>query len=166
MADIIFLTGAPGSGKSTVAAKLHEILGSPWFEFGWIPEFRQLNPHTTISYEEEAAMSAENLALVVENYLKHGFENVIVTDLEDEKIVQMYERFVHNQRIIVRLHCDDETTKTRILERNNGNEYRDWEAALEISKNIAKRPPLDDEIVLDSGKMSVDELAQTILRAL
>lgn len=36
----IFLAGAPGSGKSSVAAAVQRKLGTPLFEFGWIPEFR------------------------------------------------------------------------------------------------------------------------------
>ena len=44
--DIIIIHGALGSGKSTTAKMLHEKLRSPWFEFGWIPEFRNLNPYT------------------------------------------------------------------------------------------------------------------------
>jgi hypothetical protein len=35
----IFVAGAPGAGKSTVAA-IQRRLGTPLFEFGWIPEFR------------------------------------------------------------------------------------------------------------------------------
>jgi adenylate kinase family enzyme len=37
MKDFIFIAGAPGSGKSTVAKALHDKLNSPIFEFGWIP---------------------------------------------------------------------------------------------------------------------------------
>ena len=47
--EIIVIHGAPGCGKSTVAALLHEQLNSPWFEFGWIPEFTNLNPCVSIS---------------------------------------------------------------------------------------------------------------------
>ena len=50
--DVILMNGAPGTGKTTVGSLLHEYYKSPWFEFGWIPEFRRLNPHTEISYEE------------------------------------------------------------------------------------------------------------------
>jgi dephospho-CoA kinase len=164
MADIIFFTGAPGSGKSTAAAKLHELTGAPWFEFGWIPEFRRLNPHTEISYEQEAQLSMENLTMVAKNYLRHGFTNVIISDLGDADIVQMYAAFDGYSRKIIRLYCDDETTKTRVLTRDNGNEFRDWEAALRISREIAARPMLTDEAAFDSAKMSPEEIAQAILQ--
>ncbi|MDR2360210.1 MAG: ATP-binding protein, partial [Oscillospiraceae bacterium] len=77
--NLIIVHGAPCCGKSTIAAKLHEHFKSPWFEFGWIPEFRNLNPHTEISCKLEEQLSFENLALVVRNYMKHGFESVILS---------------------------------------------------------------------------------------
>ena len=164
MADILFFTGAPGSGKSTVAAKLHEMTGAPWFEFGWIPEFRRLNPHTELSYEKESQLSMENLTLEGQNYLRHGFSNVIISDLADAMIVQMYEKFGEYSRKMIRLYCDDATTKTRVLTRDNGNEFRNWEAALRISREIAARQMLADEIAFDSAMLSPEEIARAILQ--
>jgi dephospho-CoA kinase len=80
----IFLTGAPGVGKSTVAAILQRRLGTPLFEFGWIPEFRSTGTRVT-SYEEDEALAFENLTLALKNYARHGFANIIVTDLEEKR---------------------------------------------------------------------------------
>jgi adenylate kinase family enzyme len=59
----IFIAGAPGAGKSTVAAVLQRRLGTRLSEFGWIPEFRDTD--TRISYEEEESLAFENLTLVL-----------------------------------------------------------------------------------------------------
>jgi adenylate kinase family enzyme len=50
----IFLAGAPGAGKSTVAAILRHRLGMPVFEFGWIPEFRNTGTCVTSCEEDES----------------------------------------------------------------------------------------------------------------
>ena len=68
-------------GKSTVAAILQRRLGTPLFEFGWIPEFRGIGTRVT-SHEEDEALAFENLTLVLKNDARHGFANIIVTDLE------------------------------------------------------------------------------------
>ena len=87
--DIIIIHGSPGCGKTTVSGKLHEILKSPWFEFGWIPEFCMLNPQTEISCGDEEQISFENLVLVCHNYIKHGFENIVLSDLNDKRMLDI-----------------------------------------------------------------------------
>ena len=165
MPTLYILRGAPGTGKTSLAAELHKTLHCPWFEFGWIPEFRNLNPHTEISYEDEVALSTENLILVSKNYFAHGYETVIVSDLEDERIPAFADAFhdIADVRILT-LDCDDETRTNRILTRDNGNEYRDTEAAAEIAEKI-RRTPYTDERRIDSGNMTTEELCKSVLLA-
>ena len=162
MSTLYILRGAPGTGKTALAAALHKELRCPWFEFGWIPEFRHLNPHTEISYEEECALSTENLILVTKNYFAHGFEAVIVSDLEDERIPDFADAFsgIADVRILT-LDCDDETRTNRILTRDNGNEYRDTTSAQKIAEKI-RRTPLIGEQRLDSGSMTAEELCECV----
>ena len=165
MPTLYILRGAPGTGKTSLAAELHKTLHCPWFEFGWIPEFRHLNPHTEISYEDEVALSTENLILVTKNYFAHGFEAVIVSDLEDERIPDFADAFsgIADVRILT-LDCDDETQTNRILTRDNGNEYRDTAAAEKIAKRI-RTIPYDGELRFDSGMMTAEEICKSVLLA-
>ena len=162
MPTLYILRGAPGTGKTSLAAELHKTLCCPWFEFGWIPEFRNLNPHTEISYEDEVAISTKNLILVTKNYFAHGFEAIIVSDLEDERIPNFADAFsgIADVRILT-LDCDDETRTNRILTRNNGNEYRDTEAAAEIAEKI-RRTPYTGERRFESGMMTAEEICRRI----
>ena len=160
---VIFITGAPGTGKSTVAAILHERLKCPWFEFGWIPEFRNLNPHTEISYEDEERMSFENLMLVTENYLRHGFENVILTDIREEFTDEVREKFGDRVRVIVLYSTSDEVIRERVLGRDNGNEYRNADEAVEINRRFIERMPKEGEIRVRCDDVSAEEAAQSVL---
>jgi cytidylate kinase len=54
----IFIAGAPGASKSAVAAIMQRRLGTPLFEFGWIPEFRNAGTRVT-SYAEDEALAFE-----------------------------------------------------------------------------------------------------------
>ncbi|WP_422661325.1 phosphotransferase-like protein [Paenibacillus sp. EC2-1] len=51
--DFIILHGSSGNGKTTLSRKLHDHLRSPYFEFGWIPEFRSLTPSVQITQRQE-----------------------------------------------------------------------------------------------------------------
>ena len=87
MRAFIFLAGASGAGKSTLAAILQRRLGTPLFEFGWVPEFRGTGTRVT-SYGEDEALAFENLTLVLNNCVRHGFADIIVTDLEEKRTGQ------------------------------------------------------------------------------
>ena len=161
--DIIIIHGSPGTGKTTVATHLHERLKSPWFEFGWIPEFNQLNPHTRILPKKEEQLSFENLVLVCKNYLKYGFKNILLTDLQDIRMLDIATAFESYQYLIVTLYSNEDTLiKNRILNRNNGNEYRNVNEALNLNDKIKKRAPLANEMRLCIDGLSIEEMGDTI----
>ena len=162
--DIIVIHGAPGCGKTTIAQKLHAALKSPWFEFGWIPEHRNLTPHTEISYEEEAQIAFENLALVCRNYVRHGFENILLSDLEDRHVLSIPVALDGLSYTIFTLYSEsDDVIKQRILTRDNGNIYRDYEAAFLINQKIQQRSVLLHEIRIRSDNLSPDGITKQIL---
>ena len=165
--DVIIIHGAPGSGKTTTAALLHKKLCSPWFEFGWIPEFRNLTPYTEISFEQETEISFENLILVVKNYVRHGFKNIIITDINlDSQILQLSKVFSGLDYKLFTLYAKDDTLKNRILSRNNGNTYRDWKSAIKENYFLTSRPLLQNEVRICTEHIEVAEVVNKIVKEL
>lgn len=163
MADLIVVHSSPGNGKTTISSKLHEFYKTPWFEFGWIPEFRNLNPHTEISYMDEEKMTFESLVLVAKNYIRHGFGNVILSDLNDRRMIDIANEFKDYRFVIVTLYSeDDEIIKSRILERNNGNTYKNFEESIEINRKIKQRKLLPNEYRIRTDNHSDDEVAEQV----
>lgn len=162
--QIIVIHGAPGTGKTTISKKLHEHYKSPWFEFGWIPEFRNKNPYTEISCKDEEQMTFESLVLVTKNYVKHGFENIILSDLNDIRLLDIPSVFEDLDYIIFTFYGENESViKECILSRDNGNDYKDYEQAFIINRKILSRKTLPNEYRVCSGDKTPEAVISQIL---
>ncbi len=166
MKTFIFISGAPGSGKSTVAAALQRKLGTPLFEFGWIPEFRKTGSRST-TYTEDEALAFENLTLVLKNYAKHNFKNIIVTDLENKRTEQLAGVFKgYNYTILTLRLSNEELLKKRVVDESRSSGYRDWQESLSINQQLLRREAFPREVFIDIDKQSVDEIIENICLAI
>ena len=167
--DLIILAGSSGNGKSTVGKKLHELLKTPFMEFTWIPEFRSLNPHTSITPKEEEQIAFENMILVCKNYLHHKFENIIVSDFDDVRLLDLPIQFRDYSYVIIALYSEsDESIKERILQRKhtkpeNEESFDDYNFSINHNKIIATRKLLPNEYRVRTDNQTPDEIVERII---
>ncbi|MDB5254091.1 MAG: hypothetical protein JWL80_157 [Parcubacteria group bacterium] len=162
MKDIIVISGAPGSGKSTVAKILQEKLQSPLINLGWIRQWHLKRDWSDATFKEEE-MSFEILVQALHKYIENGYKNILVEDLEDEKVQRIPSVLEGINYIIVSLTIDsDEELKQRVLgERDSG--FKDWERAVKWNKDLKERTTLPHEYKIDNSHNNPETTAAKIL---
>ncbi len=163
MVDFIFIAGSPGSRKTTISNLLKNKLNNPpMIDFGWIREFHLDRKWKDASKKEEQ-MSFENLVFILKNYIKHGYKNIIVNDLQDFRIEQIPKKFSKYNYVIISLIVkDNEELKNRILgERDSG--FKDVKTALSWNKKIIERKNLQNEFKVDNTHRTPRKSVNTIL---
>jgi dephospho-CoA kinase len=160
--DLIVIAGAPGSGKTTVGDLLQSALKSPYIDFGYIREFHLDRDWLDESAREEQ-MSFENLVYIIKNYIRYGYENIIVTDLQDFRVRQIPELFAeYNYLIATMIIKSDKELALRIENRNDG--WRDVPRALAWNEQVQTRPLLLGEHRIDNTHNEPERTVEIILQ--
>ncbi len=160
--DLLVIAGAPGSGKTTVCDLLYAALQSPYIDFGDVRNFH-LDRHWSNQSPEEEQMSFENLIFILKNYVRYGYQNVILNDLKDFRVQQIPELFAgHNYLIATLISEKDDELATRIRNRTSG--FTNVERALNWNKEIQQRPLLAGEYRIDNTYNDPQQTADKILQ--
>jgi broad-specificity NMP kinase len=163
MPSLVVVGGAPGSGKTTVSKLLYETLQSPMIDFGDLRNFH-LDFLWKKANKQEEQMSFENIIYILKNYIRNGYKNVIVNDLQDFRIQQIPQIFENDDYMIVTLVLyDDEELKARVLNPSRDSGFRDVERALAWNQAVIERPALKNEHKLDNTVNRPEETAQEII---
>ncbi|HEU4561725.1 MAG TPA: AAA family ATPase [Longimicrobium sp.] len=164
MLELIVIGGAPGCGKSTLAAQLRDLLRGPWIDYGRLREFHLERDWSNQSPEEEA-MTFENLLSIIRNYIRHGYRNIVVDDLRDHRIQQI-PSVLHDVslRIVTLVVSDPAELRRRIETRNDG--WKDAEAAIAWNQRVLDRACVAHECKIDVTNRSPSVVLDDVLAEL
>lgn len=164
MKDLIVMAGSPGTGKSTVGELLYQRLSSVFIEFGYFREWH-LDREWKGANPKEEEMAFENLIYVVNNYKRHGYQNIIITDLQDARVQQIPVAFENMDYIIFSLYVDgDDELEKRIVARNSG--FKSVSAAVVWNRSLIQRPTLPNEYKINNTHNNPEQTLQIILQHL
>ena len=164
--SLIFIGGSPGTGKTTVSKLLKEKLNSPYIDFGVLREFH-LDREWKNANETEEQMSFENLIFILNNYIKNGYKNVIITDLLEKRIAQLHELFKKEEYKMFTLTVSgNDELKRRILEPTRDSGYRNYEEAIAWNQRESERKVLQNEIKIDTFNIAPEEVVRVIMEEL
>jgi len=120
-----------------------------------------------MSCADEEQMTFETLMLVCKNYIKHGFKNIILSDLNDKRLFDITEYFKDTSYVIFTLYSNnDDVIKQRILNRNDGNEYKNFKESFKINNMIKGRNTLPNEYRIRPDNQSADNVTSQIVSLL
>ncbi len=165
MTKIIFIAGAPGSGKTTISNQLKiKLEDCPLIDFSCIRNFH-LNKSWSNESDKEEQMSFKNLAFILKNYIKNEYPYVIVNDLLDKRIMEIPKVFDPVNYLIFSLVVNsDNELSNRVLDNTRDSGFRNVKKALKWNKQLIERDLLVNEFKIDNSSKNPRGAIKIILQ--
>ena len=161
--DFIFITGASGIGKTTLANGLLRHYRTTCIEQHMIPEFISRDGIEPMTGELEELTCWENLVAMLMCFHKLGYKNIIASDIDDLRTADIPIVFKGKKYITIKLVSSDlEQIREQMKNRPN-NGLIDFELQEKMNEKNLKRDALVNEVEIDvAGKTAEEVLKQAI----
>lgn len=158
MKDFIFITGASGIGKTTLANGLLAHYRTTCIEQHMIPEFFSRDGVEPMSGELEERTCWENQVAMLFCFHKLGYPNIIASDIDDLRTADIPIVFKGTNFITLKLVCSDlRQIREQMQNRPNGG-LIDLELQEKMNTKNMARAPLVNEVEIDIAGKSIDEV--------
>ena len=156
--DYIFVTGASGIGKTTLANGLLEHYKTTCIEQNMIPEFISRDGVEQMTGELEELTCWENLVAMLKCFHKLGYKNIIASDIDDLRTADIPIVFKGSNYITIKLVSSDlEQIREQMKNRSN-NGLIDYELQQKTNDKNLKREPLVNEVEIDVTGKNIEEV--------
>lgn len=156
--DYIFVTGASGIGKTTLAQRLLAHYKTTFIEQNMIPEFISRDGIESMTGELEELTCWENMVAMLKCFHKLGYKGIIVTDMDDLRTADIPIVFKGSNYITIKLVSSDlEQIREQMKNRPN-NGLIDYELQQKTNDKNLKRDPLVNEVEIDVSGKSIEEV--------
>ena len=160
MLDFIFIIGASGIGKSTLAQGLLNKYKTVVIEQNMVPEFISRDGSEKMTGELEEMTCWENTKAMALCFHKLGYKNIIVSDIDDLRTADIPIDFKGYRYVTLKLVCSDvEQLKKQMRDRPEGG-LIDYELQKKSNEKISTRDPLINEYVLDVTGLDISRVVE------
>ncbi len=159
--DFIFITGASGIGKSTLAKGLLQHYRTTCIEQNMIPEFISRDGTEPMTGELEELTCWENQVAMLLCFHRLGYRNIIASDIDDLRTADIPIVFKGKRYITIKLVSSNlEQIQRQMINRPSGG-LIDLELQEKMNEKNLKRAPLVNEYEIDvAGKTAGEVLKQ------
>ena len=163
MKDFIFVTGASGIGKTTLANGLLEHYKTTCIEQHMVPGFISRDGSEIMTGELEELTCWENQVAMLMCFHRLGYKNIIASDIDDLRTADIPVVFKGMDFITIKLICSDLHQIQEQMKNCPNNGLIDFELQKKMNEKNIKRASLINEVEIDiAGKSIREVLGQSI----
>lgn len=160
MKDFIFITGASGIGKTTLANGLLQYYKTTCIEQHMIPEFISRDGREPMTGELEELTCWENQVAMLMCFHRLGYKNIIASDIDDLRTADIPIVFKGTDFITIKLVCSDLHQIQEQMRNRPNNGLIDFDLQKKMNEKNIKRNPLINEIEIDVAGKSIGEVLE------
>lgn len=158
MKDFIFITGASGIGKTTLANGLLAHYNTTCVEQHMVPEFISRDGTEPMAGELEELTCWENQVAMLKCFHKLGYKNIIASDIDDLRTADIPIVFKGTEFITIKLICSDLNQIQEQMKNRPNNGLIDFELQEKMNGKNLRRAPLINEVEIDVAGKSIEEV--------
>lgn len=160
MKDFIFITGASGIGKTTLANGLLAHYKTTCIEQHMVPEFISREGSEPMTGELEGLTCWENQVAMLMCFHRLGYKNIIASDIDDLRTADIPVVFKGTDFITIKLISSDLRQIQEQMRNRPNNGLVDFELQEKMNEKNRKRKPLMNEIEIDVAGKSIGEILE------
>ena len=164
MKDFIFITGASGIGKSTLANGLLNHYKTTCIEQNMIPEFISRDGSEPMTGKLEELTCWENQIAMLMCFHRLGYKNIIASDLDDLRTADIPIVFKGTDFITIKLVCSDLKQIQKQMQNRPNHGLIDYELQKKMNDKNIQRSPLVNEIEIDIAGKSIREVLEQAIK--
>lgn len=158
MKDFIFITGASGIGKTTLANGLLAYYKTTCIEQHMVSEFVSRDGSEPMTGELEELTCWENQVAMLMCFHRLGYKNIIASDIDDLRTADIPVVFKGTDFITIKLVCSDLHQIQEQMRNRPNNGLIDFDLQKKINEKNIRRNPIINEAEIDVAGKSIEEV--------